>query len=146
MMDTTEAVARALKDRRTVRRFFGRRAIDKSCYEVVHDMDPDGPISNETFKVVETGFLDDWTAFARAEELADEYCARAAIAVMPGWQPIESAPKDETNLILLWNGEKVTGGAPWGSGWADWMHDWIEPPPTHWMPLPPPPQEKPHDQ
>ena len=58
---------------------------------------------------------------------------------LAGWQPIETAPREELDLILLWNGVQVTGGTAWEGGWADWMHDWIEPQPTHWMPLPPPP-------
>lgn len=58
------------------------------------------------------------------------------------WQPIETAPKDYTN-ILVWN----DGGAH-RDGWvsiAYWNDDgWISPfggeyDPTHWQPLPEPP-------
>jgi hypothetical protein len=57
-----------------------------------------------------------------------------------GWRPIDSAPRDGTRVMM------------WGAGWdAPQTHTWwneanaeIElrhwhDPPTHWMPLPPPP-------
>jgi len=60
------------------------------------------------------------------------------------WQPIETAPKDGSS-ILLWNGDFVASGA-----WEPWPvdghimhratdHDWTCDDPTHWMPLPDPP-------
>jgi len=52
------------------------------------------------------------------------------------WRPITTAPRDELSPILLWNGVEVTGGVAWENGWADWLHDWMDPQPTHWMPLP----------
>lgn len=55
------------------------------------------------------------------------------------WQTIETAPDDELTAIALWNGVEVTAGARWESGFADWLHNWLDPQPTHWMPLPPPP-------
>lgn len=58
---------------------------------------------------------------------------------MTEWQPIETAPRAELELILLYNG-KVLVGAAWESGWADWFHDYVTPAPTHWMRLPPPPK------
>lgn len=56
------------------------------------------------------------------------------------WRTIDSAPKDELEAIILWNGKKVTVGARWEGGFADWLHDYMEPQPTHWMPLPTPPE------
>ena len=63
-----------------------------------------------------------------------------------GWQPIETAPKDETQ-ILLWFPEmeaRHTGywdGEQWRIDYAEGDHsDWVV---THWMPLPPPPEVKP---
>lgn len=79
------------------------------------------------------------------------------------WKPIETAPKDGTD-ILLSNGEVVAEGhwlvieggifehrdmdGRWiGQDERDDYEDWIDwaggmlPSPTHWMPLPPPPKE-----
>lgn len=64
------------------------------------------------------------------------------------WQPIETAPKDGTS-VLLWDGEfQFTG--EWMVEAIDGSHWWIatlhgqkqvacDPQPTHWHPLPPPP-------
>lgn len=75
------------------------------------------------------------------------------------WQPIETAPKDR-RYVLLWNGGEVGIGS-----FQAWERDangrviglehtsledawiragegfYVEPPPTHWMPLPAPPAE-----
>ena len=63
------------------------------------------------------------------------------------WQPIETAPKDGT-LILVWDGRQAFSGF-WGRvshplnplGWVG-GHCQINhiTQPTHWMPLPSPPQ------
>ena len=64
------------------------------------------------------------------------------------WQPIETAPKDRTMVVLIGvtEGNGFTGGRPYRSDpwcgwfsdgeWQRWPHPW---PPTHWMPLPAPP-------
>lgn len=62
---------------------------------------------------------------------------------MSQWQPIETAPKDGSYVILT-NGEDVTAG--WwrgrGSGWntgyeaLDFTGE-----PTHWMSMPDPPEK-----
>ena len=83
------------------------------------------------------------------------------------WQPIETAPKDGVE-ILLRRGTRVTSGAyqkeidemgseyhsngtylgeyPTGNTspamWMSWDGGFLdEEPPTHWMPLPPPPED-----
>ena len=79
---------------------------------------------------------------------------------LTGWQPIETAPRDGTE-ILMTNGVDVSSGqwfseyggtydqegAPNGderdAGWMDWIGG-MQPDPTHWMPLPPPPTEAAH--
>lgn len=63
------------------------------------------------------------------------------------WQPIETAPKDGTR-ILLGRGDRVWLDEWWKgigiSGWAS-LVAWEQAggsyslPPTHWMPLPDPP-------
>lgn len=62
------------------------------------------------------------------------------------WQPIETAPK--TGRIWVFNGEQGVMGRSEGDGWALWV--WadellsdVDPSPeqpTHWRPLPEPPQ------
>lgn len=70
-----------------------------------------------------------------------------------GWRTIESAPKTSDtqplpNYVLMYNGYHI------GVGWRQMPDDpdfgprfWsetgepIEPPPTHWQPLPPPPEQ-----
>lgn len=60
------------------------------------------------------------------------------------WQPIETAPRDGT-MVLLWHRNADGATAGWMLGWFDQFHEWenmcgglLEP--THWMPLPDPPQ------
>lgn len=81
-----------------------------------------------------------------------EQLATAEQRVAEAWQPIETAPKDGTSVLLLFKGcaiealwECVDSG-DWESGlqpsyyWSskfDWFDDGTEP--THWMPLPNPP-------
>ena len=75
---------------------------------------------------------------------------------MSEWQPIETAPKGgqhpyhqqpegRSTFILVWNGNHV--GVAYGQielGQLEWWGEDgepVEPPPTHWMPLPPPPKD-----
>lgn len=60
------------------------------------------------------------------------------------WEPIESAPKDST-VVLLWAESyyPVIGWYDAGKrSWQDvWEHEWRRPKqPTHWMPIPEPPK------
>ena len=62
-----------------------------------------------------------------------------------GWQPIETAPKDGTWILVYTpENEEFKGGhsvATWAMN--TWIYDGMCPeewPPTHWMPLPQPPQ------
>lgn len=54
------------------------------------------------------------------------------------WQPIETAPKDGTDVLALHEGR--TYQARWQDD-AFWFSAsaWKSLAPTHWMPLPPPP-------
>lgn len=81
--------------------------------------------------------LDDYWAQRLEEGLGFTVSTRQAMdaitaALAPQWQPIESAPKDGTRL-MLWDsrngGYAVTGA--WVAGSAD-DHETI----THWQPLP----------
>lgn len=57
----------------------------------------------------------------------------------PVWRPIDSAPKDGTE-ILLYEDRRIVSGA-WNRGGAMHMPYWMGGlfRPTHWMPLPSPP-------
>jgi len=64
---------------------------------------------------------------------------------MNKWQPIETAPRGDDNEFLAWDGEFMH--TTW-EGWTNsqngtpvYVHsDWISWEPTHWMPLPEPPE------
>jgi hypothetical protein len=68
---------------------------------------------------------------------------------MSEWQPIETAPKDGTHIILFWpyvtdEGHVTSGywylpGEGEIAGWHSWDVNGYATPPTHWMPLPAPP-------
>ena len=66
------------------------------------------------------------------------------------WQPIETAPKDGT-LVLLYAQGTLASGVYEAGDWYFWegeivdcegrLNHWIKGfGPTHWMPLPPPPK------
>ena len=72
------------------------------------------------------------------------------------WQPIETAPKDGTSILLcVAPFEPLVGHFDEELGWVDFVDEfdnsrralWIENgeqyAPTHWMPLPPPPAGSP---
>lgn len=68
---------------------------------------------------------------------------------MTDWQPIESAPKDGTYMLLYMGSEQHSLGKILVGCWADHprCRCWIAGgymrrncPPTHWAPLPEPPQ------
>jgi len=73
----------------------------------------------------------------------------------PQWQPIETAPKDGTNILLLideWAIEGYWRLSKWPSGSPRWDVIGLpshgcgccsepDPEPTHWMPLPDAPEE-----
>jgi hypothetical protein len=64
---------------------------------------------------------------------------------MAEWQPIETAPKDGTRVILSWGGKSINGfyldNSRTATPWAGWRVESmvVEPPgkPTHWQPFPP---------
>lgn len=88
------------------------------------------------------------------ETLAVEIAALEKRLAEAGWQPIETAPKDGTELLLC----SIHLYSPRTGCWATYHPNamgkagWRTAPicgdklnPTHWMPLPPPPQESTHD-
>lgn len=75
---------------------------------------------------------------------AVEACEAGAAALRDqGWRPIDSAPKDGTQFLVLWQ-QSLMGGAPHAdmvSGWREYQEilAFGEPPATHWCPIPSPP-------
>ena len=100
--------------------------------------------------------MDDLAADVPEEEWAKlpKDMAAQASQTTNGWQPIETAPKDGTNVILYGSYESkpgepfVVAGMSWDSepvGWTNgdcWATEvgdrWV---PTHWHPLPCPPED-----
>lgn len=59
------------------------------------------------------------------------------------WQSIETAPKDGTYLLAVWNNTRspVYGVVWWENGdWHEYEQDVVVANFTHWMPLPSPPE------
>lgn len=153
------------------------RSLRSAGYEIV----PAGAVAEaraETHMYAE--WRDQWQA--KAEALAEAaqlvlsqgddggYTESAAIGLQEainafqqggsGWRPIESAPRDGSNIVGF-RGEQaqttwlqpyyekmphVEGGPEYSHRWAYVAHDMIMNwHPTHWMPLPKPPAPKPED-
>lgn len=54
----------------------------------------------------------------------------------------ERLPPDGT-LVLAWNGKRVAFGYARDGNWIDTLYGWVIPNgPSHWMPMPPPPEAK----
>lgn len=58
------------------------------------------------------------------------------------WQPIETCHEPSLTNVLVWDGYEVTVAWQCDGKWTDALTgDWAETvEPTHWMPLPAPPQ------
>jgi hypothetical protein len=59
------------------------------------------------------------------------------------WIPVaERMPEDRT-VVLAWNGKRVAFGYVSDGSWIDTLYGWCIPGgPSHWMPLPEPPEGK----
>ncbi len=106
--------------------------------------------TDETCRVVEALGMNESRRFDSALYLSTQMEAYAAARVREAleWRPIETAPRDGTRVILVWGGESINGFFLNNSQslrpWAGWRTESMVPAPigqpTHWMPLPPPPQ------
>ena len=86
-----------------------------------------------------------------AADLAASTALQAPVREVPGWQPIETAPKDGTH-ILLWWGEQARLGwwldnSHTRTPWAGWKVPSLQVvpfgcQPSHWMPMPAAPVQK----
>jgi hypothetical protein len=87
-----------------------------------------------------------WAELYDADKDTYRRTARAALAaalpMMDGWQPIETAPNDGIR-VLLWHStwQAPSSGQWYGDKWSvgyDLSPFAMQP--THWRPLPPPPK------
>ncbi len=65
------------------------------------------------------------------------------LAAERDWQPIATAPKDETQILIWWEGDEFMNIGYWEDGkhggWHSTEGERFESP-THWQPLPAPPE------
>lgn len=70
--------------------------------------------------------------------------AERGLVIVPGWQPIETAPRDGTDVLFFDPNTEEGGSVMLGryedGEWFDHSRDSFNRTPTHWMPLPPPPE------
>jgi hypothetical protein len=65
---------------------------------------------------------------------------------MLDWRKIETAPRPHQGILILFCPEddtrgSVTAGYWTEHGWFGWHEDYLDFQPTHWMPLPEPPED-----
>ena len=82
-----------------------------------------------------------WSCHFWTREQAAEFLADAAIAEMPTWQPIETAPKEKP--VLTFRRAKLMAVAEYDVEHEQWLciDGAFLVNVTHWMPLPEPPDE-----
>jgi hypothetical protein len=70
--------------------------------------------------------------YAEIEELQEQ---------VPQWISASERMPDDGNVVLAWNGKRVVFGYRREGDWIDTLYGWvITDGPSHWMPLPEPPQ------
>ncbi len=60
---------------------------------------------------------------------------------MSNWKPIETAPKDGSEVLLASEGSQEMDFYRWNAAMGEWLDRCSDPPhdaPTHWMKLDPP--------
>ncbi|WP_142627523.1 DUF551 domain-containing protein [Rhizobium sp. P007] len=65
----------------------------------------------------------------------------AQVRDVAGWQPIETAPKDGSEILALWKRSQIQSngyGVVWfeDGSWREFDYECLVSDPTHWMPLP----------
>ena len=80
-----------------------------------------------------------YTSFCPSAELAARAWNTRAVAT---WQPLDTAPKDETEFLAWSAGSKCCGIVSWSLLHKCWIDDsgYAAPVPDRWMPIPPPPE------
>lgn len=91
----------------------------------------------------------EWLRRNPKHQCLDDELADAAARIWEQWQPIETAPKDWSQVILYYqdsglDDDVMAGYYSCEDGGKDcWMDNYgDELKPTHWMPLPKPPTEE----
>jgi hypothetical protein len=58
-----------------------------------------------------------------------------------GWIPATERMPEDGVVVLAWQGKRVVFGYRRDGEWIDTLYGWVIPNgPTHWMPLPAPPE------
>lgn len=70
-----------------------------------------------------------------------EAALSAQVRDVAGWQPIETAPKDGSEILALWKRSQIQSngyGVVWfeDGSWREFDYECLVSDPTHWMPLP----------
>ena len=85
----------------------------------------------------------EWSATGMSiVSLVDEISSLSAQAQdVVGWQPIETAPKDGSEILALWKRSQIQSngyGVVWfeDGSWREFDYECLVSDPTHWMPLP----------
>ncbi|WP_334154762.1 DUF551 domain-containing protein [Agrobacterium pusense] len=91
-------------------------------------------MADETFR--DLGWHDKYEATTAA--LA---ALSAQVQDVAGWQPIETAPKDGSEILALWKRSQIQSngyGVVWfeDGSWRKFDYECLVSDPTHWMPLP----------
>lgn len=79
---------------------------------------------------------------AEIEQLRAELAAAREREARMQWQPIETAPRDGSSVLLLGRGGRHADGfweAKAYAGNGCWVWPYVKCEPLHWMPLPAPP-------
>ncbi|GBQ36102.1 DUF551 domain-containing protein [Acetobacter fabarum] len=101
------------------------------CIQNGHD--PDGQDS-----YVQSGMDANWCAFV------DDAKAALAAAGAAAWRPIETAPKDGSLILVTVKHIGCDVVSFWGTGWRETTNGlMLRDEPTHWQPLPTPPNATP---
>ena len=105
-------------------------------------------VKQRAWEIADQLWLDTNEKSKLARLICDAFSAAPTPPVDDGWRPIETAPKDGTD-VLLWDGEEIFVGywsdSIWVSpgAWVKEEHrsDTVTYIPTHWQPLPAAPTE-----
>jgi len=115
-----------------------RLAEIKQLLKDVTTMTLHGPLPLKTSMALATAGLE---LLAQVESLTAQLAAQAQ-GEPQGWQPMNTAPRDGTRILLAISGVDRAVLAYWNG--AEWLtldgHEWKGRTTTRWMPLPAPPE------